>query len=475
MQASRRGDALWMLSGGLAQAGLAFGANLALARLLAPADFGRFALLSAGLALFGSLASLRLPTLLLRGAEPTPERLSRLVNASRFEALLLFAAGLLLLLSGALPRGTPLALWLLLLTQAAQPLVYAAQALGERRGHFRPLARLETLAQISGHGLALLAAWAGLAEGALALREAWILGALALGLSWLGCWPRAPWRLPRWSELLGLADEARDVWLDGLLESAYARVLTLGAGLVGGETGAGLYHQAMRLAQVPHQLLQPVAARLAFNWFARDGARRDATLRHLGRWLAAPLALCFLLCLLAAEPLVPWMLGERWRGAGPLLAALSGVAAGQSLLSLGKMALLAGRQSVRLLCARLFQWTVLLGLLPLAIAAGNLGLFALAVSLSTLLAAGCAVRLALWQNAPAALALEPHLGDEPAQQSPDSPRTSGPAGEPGPRPTSPPVQPPNVEASPAALPRPLDPAQKSSVSAAHGDRGTGRP
>jgi hypothetical protein len=130
---------------------------------------------------------------------------------------------------------------------------------------------------------------------------------------------------------------------------------------------------------------------------------------------------------------------------------------------------------VRLLCARLFQWTVLLGLLPLAIAAGNLGLFALAVSLSTLLAAGCAVRLALWQNAPAALALEPHLGDEPAQQSPDSPRTSGPAGEPGPRPTSPPVQPPNVEASPAALPRPLDPAQKSSVSAAHGDRGTGRP
>lgn len=450
----RRGDALWMLSGGLAQAGLAFAANLCLVRLLAPADFGRFALLSAGLALFGSLASLRLPTLLLRGAEPTPERLSRLINASRLEALLLLGAGLALLACGALPRCTPLALVLLLATQAAQPLVYAAQALGERRGLFRPLARLETLAQTSGHGLALLAAAAGLAEGALALREAWNLLALGIGLRWLGCWPLAAWRLPRWRELCALADEARDVWLDGLLESAYARILTLGAGLVGGEQGAGLYHQAMRLAQVPHQLLQPLAARLAFNWFARDAERRGTTLRRLGAWLAAPLALAFAVALLLAEPLVPWLLGERWRPAAPLLAALAGVAAGQSLLSLGKMALLAGRQSVRLLCARLFQWTVLLGLLPLSIAAGDLALFALATSLSTLLAAGCAVRLALWQQAPWPLgAALPQAPPEPAAPA------SGDAGPSGPDKAAVAAQAgaalpmPGEQAPPAALPR----------------------
>jgi O-antigen/teichoic acid export membrane protein len=417
MAVRRVRDALWMLSGGLAQTLLAFGANLVLARLLLPEVFGRFALVSAGLAIFGALASLRLPTLLLRATEFSAETRGRLINAARSESALLLLVGTALWLFGGLPPLATLTILGLLLVQALQPLVYLSQALCERQGRFSALARLETAAHSSGHLLAISGAALGLEELALVLREAWILALLGVGLYWLDSWLTAPWRLLRWAEWRLLARDARDVWLDGLLESAYARVLTLAAGAVGGERGAGYFHQAHRLAQVPHQFLQPLAARLAFNWFSRDGSagNRRRTFLRLCLVLAAPLTLAFLGCLFAASWAVPLLLGPAWVPAAALLSALAGTAAGTSLLALGKMALLAARRPHSLLAVRCFQWCALLALLPFALRAQDLELLAAAVSLSSLLAAGSAVRLACWHpGRSSARAVDPVPVETPA-------------------------------------------------------------
>lgn len=354
MSARRRRDATWLLTSGLGQAGLAFAANLALVRLLSPEDFGRFALALAAVTLVTSLVSLRTSALAVRARSLGPRRRRLYLDAALFEtALALGLAGTWLHLSGGFD------LWMLLLLAGcgAKHIGTVARTFLERAGRWRRLAAIEGGVQLAGHTLAVVLALFGLTVGALVMREL-AIGALTLGvLAAAGALPVGRPRLPSLKRWRVLARQAKDLWLDGALEGAFARALVLAAGAVAGERGAGLFAQAHRLAVFPHQLLSPLAGRLAYHWFSRSSREEAQALRgRLAARLALPLGAAALGALLLADPIVPWMFGPAWRDAAPLLAALCGVVLFNTLYSLVKMQLASERRLAAQVSTRLVQF-----------------------------------------------------------------------------------------------------------------------
>lgn len=383
---ARRGNhARWLLAGGVGQALLAFGANLVLVRQIAPEVFGRFALAYAAVTLVLSLGTLRIGSLAVRGPTLDAARRRLLTSALVWECLVGGILGLVwLLLENGLDGWTALLLGACLGKHLAQN----ARGFLEREGRWPQLARLEGLAHLLSHAVAVVLALTGFGLAALVLRElvlalVWIA---ALGLA--GAFASALPRRVTVAQWQGLWGESKDLWLDGALEGAFARAMVLGAGFAGGERGAGLFAQAHRLAFVPHQLLSPLVSRLAFAWFSAE-SRRGALRRRIAMVAAGPLALCALLGALTAPWVVPALFGASWSEVAPLLQALSGVVLGISLLELCKMEFYARRDGLGLLRLRALQFGGLgLGLFfPLGFAAwSSTWLLCVGLSLGTLAA-----------------------------------------------------------------------------------------
>lgn len=385
-------DAAWLVLSSSTQAGVAFASNLVLVRFVAPEGFGRFALALASLSLVYAFCSLRPGQLAIREqAAAHGERRVLLWSACLQESLVLaLCAAAVLAASGAAAFD-----WVLWFAVALGHFASQARGFMERAGHFRALSLTEGGAHLVAHGAAVAAACLGAGLWSLALREV-LLAALQLGaLHALGGLPRERPRLLGWRETRDLARSARDLWSDGVLECLHARLVVLAAGWIGGVRGAGLFFQAQRLAQVPHQFLQPIAGRLAFTWFARaaDDGEVLARRRRLLAVLALPLLLATVGALLGAGEVVPLVLGADWSEAAPLLASLAGVAGGMSLLALVNMELLARSRFRGLLAMRLAQYAGLLLAPVLLLVAPDLGLEALGLALGAGLALGVVVGL----------------------------------------------------------------------------------
>ncbi|WP_419185838.1 oligosaccharide flippase family protein [Rohdeia mirabilis] len=377
----------YLLASGWTQAAVAFGSNLILVRHIAPEGFGRFALTLASLTLVYAFASLRPGALVIReGRSQTAERRAFLWNACVQEAAILgLVSAALLAAQGADAFGWSMwaVVWLA---------HFAAQSRGflERQQAYGSLSVIESGSHLVAHGAAIAAVLWGAGIWALPLREVLLAGLRIGALGAIGGLPSERMRLVRPREWRALARDAKDLWSDGLLEGLHTRIVVLAAGWIAGVRGAGLFFQAQRLSQVPHQFLQPVAGRLAFNWFARaesDGERALQRKRLL-LLLAGPLLLAAAGCLLLAEPVVPWLLGAEWAEAAPLLASLCGVAGGMSLLALVKMELLATGRFRALLMLRLAQFAGLATAVPLLAIWPELGVRALGIALSVGIAAG---------------------------------------------------------------------------------------
>ena len=358
----RRSQVAWMLTSGLLQSVVAFASNLVLVRYLAPADFGSFALTLASIGLLFGLLHLRTGLLVIRDeAERFDEERKQLLwSACVFETVVLGSAA-----TAWLAMGDKLTVWagVLIAATALQHLANNGRSFLERDEAYHRLAPVEGSAHFLAHTGAALLAVAGIGAAALYLRELFLALFLGAALWKLGALRPTPLRMVRPRELGGLAKEAKDLILDGALESTYSRVQVLFAGMVGGTVGAGLYFQAHRLAVVPHQVLQPVAGRLAFNWLSRaeDPAERRRVRRRILSRLALPLSCAALGAMFLAGPVVPWLFGEQWRPAAPVLQALVGVVVGSSVFAVYKMQMLAEGRGASLLLSR----TVHLGALAL--------------------------------------------------------------------------------------------------------------
>ncbi|MBI1318982.1 MAG: oligosaccharide flippase family protein [Candidatus Hydrogenedens sp.] len=373
----------FLASANIVQVAAAFLANLVLARLLIPEQFGRFALVLAGAQLVLSILSLRINVLIIRtpDAEDTPERRSLYFSVMTLEtgAATLLALGYFLAIErvGAIEA-------LLVVSIGLSHWLNHNKAFFERRMVYKGLAMIEAGCAIGAHGAAVALAIAGFGERSLFLREILTVVLQGGGLLLIGGLTFLPLRLPSRRDVALILGQSGGVWLDSMLEALFQRLGILIAGGLLGERGAGLLFLAQRLAMVPHQLLTPMVTRLAPNWFGRLEVEtsRAAGRRTLLKVIAVPLVVAAVMTILLAGPMIHLVLGERWLPAAPAFAAMAGMVACLSLFEVMRGYCLSAARTRVLLAARCAQFAgYALPLVPILFG-GSVDLQALGLALS---------------------------------------------------------------------------------------------
>ncbi len=347
----------FLVAGQILQAVVGFGVNLVLVRYLAPEEFGRFAILLAGAALVYSVFSLRIETMLIRAREEqfTEADKDRYFGASAIETcvatLVICIWTYVVDVQGYWQYGLILALGL-------RHWVQQNKAFFERKMPYRKLALTETVVSTTSHLLALALILTDVGWVALFLREIYLSVAGLIGLWIIGGLTIRRFKWPSRSDWLHLIAEARGIWLDGALEHGLNRLTVLLVGLLGGDRAAGFFFQALRLANLPQQVLAPIVSRVAGNWFSRTENRKD---RRQGRdrlllIVSIPLLAGAGLTIAFANPVVPWLFGEAWARTAELMVGLSGFILFLSLFEIVKSYCWAARQVRWLLFGRIFQY-----------------------------------------------------------------------------------------------------------------------
>lgn len=380
----RNGTAL--IVGALVQAVVGFGTQIVLMRLLLPQDYGQFAIVLAGCSLVQTILSLRLNVMIIR--LPVDDRTSP--RARLYQAALVWETVLAGLVS---------LVWLTAagLTSAPALIVLAALTIGqwinqvvafyERGMDYRRITLVETGSQIAGHATALALALAGLGPVCLYLRELAAIVAKLTAFAAIGALPAPAFSRPTSEQLRQLWREVRGIWLEGILEGMFARLIILASGIVGGHHGAGLFAQSYRLALLPHQFLAPVVSRLSVNLFNRTDDRRQRQ-----RWLAR-LCLGTIVVILPglgitwvwAADVVPWLFGPNWAEAGDLVKAMIGIMLFFPLFDLLRSFSFAHGRTVPVLAGRVSQ--ILVFVLPALLLDPDI--LGLSWALSAACAAGC--------------------------------------------------------------------------------------
>lgn len=299
---------------------------LVLAHLLAPADFGLFAIALVPLDVLSSVTDFGMvPALVQRGeSDDRVYDAAWTVGLARAAAIslgVLLAAPLVAQLF-AEPRATPV-----LRLLALRPLIGAAASIKvadlERRLEFRPLALVEMPAAFMGAATSVVLApalrvWAlvvGVLVGSATRVVTSYLVAPHRPRLVLDLAPaRSLFRYGRWVLLTGLVA----VIGDAVLRTVISRRL--------GADALGLYFLAFNLAVVPNDVVSELVAAVAFPVHARLRAdlRRSAEMfRASITALAAALCPVYALLIALAPSLVADLLGPRWAGTEPVLRLVS--------------------------------------------------------------------------------------------------------------------------------------------------------
>lgn len=347
-----------LMGSSLVQSLAGFASQLIMMRLLVPADFGGFALILASIGLVQVIFSPRLGTLaiLARDDEYTEDFRYRLNSAMAIEAVLSLA--LILVWQAAIGISS---FWVfpLALTLALGHWVNSVMCFYEREMSYRHIAAIETGSQVTGHAIAVALVLAGAGVASLYLREA-VVVVFRLGLLLrIGAIPRWPLRWVTLADWRVILRGTRVPWLDGIVDGGFQRLTVLAVGSLCGVHDAGLFVQAQRLAMVPHQLLSPVVVRLAGNLFSRiEGHGALRTLERVALLLSLPLLAGAAGAWAFGDPVVPWLFGQGWQEAGPVLSAMAGVVIGFTLFELCRSYCLAQRRNTLLLAGRVAQYAV---------------------------------------------------------------------------------------------------------------------
>lgn len=348
---------LFLTASQIIQIAVAFGSNLVLVRFLLPAEFGTFAIAFAAISLLFSIFSCRVYALVIRTPDDRYDdnTKDRYYNVMLLETLFSTATALIWF-----SLVDTVSLWdlALIFALAVRHWLQGNRAFFERSMPYQKLSLVETVAPILAHSVSVALIINGFGIATLYIREVVLTLVEMLALGLVG---GITIRKVRWigmGSLRGVLLEARGVWIDGIVETGYQRVILLATGFFGGTSAAGYFFQASRLAIIPHQLLSPVLSRLAANWISRAENQPQQISRRKGfiRLAFFPLMLLAIAAILWADPIVPWIFGDTWTRSADLLAALSGVIVFLTLFEVLKSYCIVTRRMRILLIGRIMQY-----------------------------------------------------------------------------------------------------------------------
>jgi PST family polysaccharide transporter len=300
-----------------------FLAIITLARLLAPEDFGRFAMVAAFLVVLELFKDLGLSTATVQRSNITNRDVSTLfwLNLGlglAASALLAALAPMLVWLYGepVLLEITPVvALAFVFTGLAAQHL-----ALLRRQMCFTAVATVQVGAEMAALAAAVGAALGGLGLWALVIQRLTWAAAIAIG-AWCVCdWrPGRPGRLADVREFIAFGGNATGAMTISHLASSLDKVLI---GWYWGAAPLGFFERAQKLLQLPIQNLNTPLATVALPMLSRladQPARyRESYLAMVERltMLVAPIGGLFIP---AADLVVALLFGPQWTDAAPIL------------------------------------------------------------------------------------------------------------------------------------------------------------
>lgn len=372
----------WVMLTRVASETLALGATVALARLLAPAQFGEAAVALIFIPLATILTFEGFASALVQRESIDEHHIRAAVSMSLLGGALLsgLAAALVPLLWRPL-FGAPTASLMLLMSPVflIAALGGVSRALLWRRLRFRRMSLIEMAALSVGNLLALGLALAGFGARAI------VLGALVqVALGTVLLFAAAPTPLPRWhrsaqQQISGFGVPAA---LAGLVDVMFRNVdyAIVAARLPAASTG--IYWRAFNLGVVYQDKLSGVMMQLAFPVYARTESHAELRRLHerATRVHAAVIFPLLASLIVLAPPMIPFVLGAAWRAsvkptqilaaAGMIAAILTGYP--QVMLAVGKpRALLRFNLAMLLGYATAIYLAVGHGLVVVAIAASS--------------------------------------------------------------------------------------------------------
>lgn len=361
---SVRGGVLTLTSQGV-QFLLQSVSTVVLARLLAPADFGMVAMVTAITNLGQAFADLGLSEATIQQPEITQKQVSTLfwINVAIGLALTLITAALAPVLAWFYkePRLNGITL-VVSLTFIIGGLRVQHDALLRRQMRFQLLAVRDISSYAVGVTLAIVMAWRGAGYWAIVALPL-ILNSTSMVLSWvMASWvPGPPRRDAKVKSLIAFGGNVAASYLVGNIYRSADSVLV---GWYWGAGPLGLYSRAYNLLMLPIRQLGGPARSVAVPAFSRVQADSERLARYYLRtanlimWITAPL---FGFLFVAAVPVIVVVLGRRWVEAAPVFQILAIFALGQLLLESTVWLFVSRGQSRRLLLLSLAICPVIIG------------------------------------------------------------------------------------------------------------------
>ena len=306
---------------------VAWGSTFLVIRILAPSDYGLYAMTAVVLNLLSLMNGYGLANALIQRREVTPHLLRQL-----FGMLIVLNGALALLQVAAAPLiadyyGQPVVATMLrwqALIFLTNPFLALGYAILSREMDFRRQARVNIVSALIGAAASLGGALGGLGVWTLVVAPIAMFGSRAAGMALAArvlVWPSFDFR-----GALDIAGFGGMVALTGLLWFVQTQADVIIGGRVLDPHALGLYTTALFLAQIFVNKVVPPLNEVAFSAYARvqdDPVAFAAGFLKSVRVIAL-LALPFCLGLAAtAEPLVTVALGEKWSAAAPLLRLLA--------------------------------------------------------------------------------------------------------------------------------------------------------